>query len=106
MPFTGSAEGDRNGDGLNDLVNYAFAAPFAVPAVLPDGRAAVEFLRMAGADAARVVVESSPDMVHWTPLSPEQLAGVSRPSGGTVTETWTTPPGCPRCYLRARPELR
>jgi hypothetical protein len=99
LPFAGSPGADSDGDGFSDLYNYTF--PGASPlASLAGGQ--VQLTLRAGADAARVIVESSPDLGTWTSLPVSALQSVSVPSGGTVTETWITPPGMERTFLRAR----
>lgn len=62
LVFTGEANGDLNGNGQPDLVDYVLA-PGTSPS-LKDG--VFSFRRTIGTDDASITVESSTDLTHWT----------------------------------------
>lgn len=98
LPFTGDPNADDNGDGYSNLFNYAMADP---PANVTPGTFGAQFLLRAGADAARVIIETSTALTGWTPAPPEILS-VSAPVAGIVTVTCTPVPGEQRTFIRAR----
>ncbi|HWB04344.1 MAG TPA: lamin tail domain-containing protein [Verrucomicrobiales bacterium] len=112
-PGTGDSEpapanpaGDTDGDGWSNLMEYALGNPRATAVVLPDKTPALQLIRRIGADSARVIVESSPDLQSWSPMPPESLQSATAPSNGEVTETWSAGPSATRSYMRARVQLR
>jgi hypothetical protein len=102
LPFAGNPDADSNGDGFSDLFNYAMGDP---PVVLLPGAFPAQFNLRAGADDARVVIETSNGLNDWGPAALESLA-VSAPAAGMVTLLWTPPPGEPRTFVRARVTAR
>jgi hypothetical protein len=98
LPFAGNPAADSNGDGYSDLFNYAMGDP---PVALLPGAFTAQFNLRAGADDARVVIETSNGLNDWSPAAPESLA-VSAPVAGIVAILWTPPPGEPRRFARAR----
>jgi len=102
LPFAGNPHADSDGDGYTDLFAYAMADPLAV--LLP-GDFAVNFTLRAGADAARVIIETSTNLGAWTP-APAEILAVSAPAGGVVNVICTPAPGEPRTFVRARVTVR
>lgn len=97
---------DPDGDGLNNLIEYAFGSnpmqPFVTRPVafrlegLPK-RLSVTFPQWADRDDITITVEASTDLVTWTPLASSSLgspitaliAGVTVSSAGSVPATVT-----------------
>jgi hypothetical protein len=105
-PAPANPAGDTDGDGWSNLMEYALGNPRATAVVLPDKTPALQLIRRIGADSARVIVESSPDLQSWSPMPPESLQSATAPSNGEVTETWSAGPSATRSYMRARVQLR
>lgn len=98
LPFSGTPD---------DLFTYALAtdpsAGFVADALT------ASFEQNLAADDALTGVEFSPDLVTWTPASPEQLLSLTNNGNGTVTHVWkdTEPASSsPRRFVRIRIELR
>ncbi len=98
IAFAGNVSGDSDGNGYSDLFEYAVAQPSAL---LAPGDFSAGFLLHAGADDARVIIETGTNLSAWTPAPPEILT-VSAPAEGVITVTCTPAPGAPRTFVRAR----
>jgi hypothetical protein len=90
--FTGNATADSNGDGVNDLLQYALAGNTSVilpKATLEGGYLTFRFRRNTAADDVALVVERSLGLTPWTPV-PDSLVylGETLNPDGTTTETW------------------
>jgi hypothetical protein len=103
VPFIGNPNADSDGDGFSDLFEYAMASPNAQ--IVP-GAFAAQFQLRAGADDARVIVESSTALSGWTPVPSSFVTDVSAPAGGIVTVTCQPDSPGTRIFLRARVVLR
>lgn len=104
-PFGGDPSADSDGDGLSNLYEYAMGDPAIGSAELV-GSGLVAFRMGAGADLARVIVEESLDLDHWTALPATSLVDVSAPESGITVQTWQATSGSVRKFVRARVELR
>ena len=100
VPFTGNPGADTDGDGYSDLFNYAMGAP-----PVDNSAGAVQFHLRAGADSARVILETSTTLDAWVPV-PTTNTSTGAPVAGIVTVTCTPPPGAERSYFRGRVVLR
>lgn len=106
--FTGNPNGDDNGDGISNLVQYALAGatPIELPTVSNDGSfLTLTFRRNLAADDTTVTVERSTDLATWTSIPDVVFAGETHNPDATATYLWrsTHPLGeTPREFLRLR----
>ena len=106
--FTGDPNADDNGEGINNLLQYALAGttPVQLPTAANDGGfLTISFRRNLAADDARITVQRSTDLRTWT--SGEDVASVSetRNADGTATYVWRSTHSfveSPREFLRLR----
>ena len=106
--FTGNPNGDDNGDGISNLVQYSLAGgtPFIGPALVTDGSfLGLNFRRNLSADDTTVTVQRSTDLTTWTSGTDVILQSESNNGDGTSTYVWrsTHPLGETRSeYLRLK----
>ncbi|MBN8458359.1 MAG: lamin tail domain-containing protein [Verrucomicrobia bacterium] len=93
-PFAGVPDGDQNGNGRPDLLDYAFGNGVS-PSVVPlDGGGAVFTLERDPYAAAAVSIERSSDLSpqSWTTVADAQLSGRTTLAGGLERLVFTVPP--------------
>lgn len=109
LQFFGNPEADADGDGLAALLEYALgtsdadaqSGPNSIQAEFATGtQAQLRFRRQAGIDDVQVQVESTVDLVDWSPARKT----FALPNGsGQMDEVWTaTDPGSGAFFLRLR----
>jgi Lamin Tail Domain len=109
--FTGAADEDLDGDGWNRLAEYAMGTsdvsvtdpgPLELRA-LPDGAVGFELKRNPVADEVRLWVEWSFDLNQWRFA---RRVSQERNALGTLSETWSGPPGSGSAALFLRVLVR
>jgi YVTN family beta-propeller protein len=84
-----TADADLNGNGVNDLIEYAVGSSRADAGwgfVQRNGEVDVEMLTPAAITDLRFALEFTPDLLNWTPLPLTPI--VSQTSGGQLRLTW------------------
>jgi hypothetical protein len=98
--FTGQPEADRDGNGMADLLDYAFGGTLIGQTMVPVGSVSASglfqysFRRNVGADDLAFVVRVSLDLVNWQ--TADQVGAVPSRTRvgqppGIAWETWTIP---------------
>jgi hypothetical protein len=93
---------DLDGDGMPTVLEYAFAAnpkradSWKLPMIVevPNGGdkcLGLRFRRRSGATDLRYLIESSGNLVDWTPARGVVLNGIEANADGSFTETWRLP---------------
>ncbi len=99
VPAPVEPNADDDGDGRSAFLEYALGGSDGDPndgallpvAVMNSGLFGIQFTQRLAADDARVLVESSPNLVDWS-SDPAQIAFLGRENlgSGLVRMTWTT----------------
>ncbi|RYI27077.1 MAG: hypothetical protein EON48_06300, partial [Acetobacteraceae bacterium] len=106
LPAPANPGGDDDGDGLSNLMEYVMGENATLTAVMQPGGGGVRlsWTRRPGADAGRVVIETSADLMTWEPLG-GSVAGTE--IEGSEETSWTTVPfGRPERVKRTVPVIR
>ncbi|MEO1843061.1 MAG: hypothetical protein ABGZ37_02165, partial [Akkermansiaceae bacterium] len=111
--FTGDPNGDDNGDGLSNFMNYAFGAGGVGPhlRIAPDGHLELSYPRKVAADDVVWFIELSDDLESWLPdAGVLDLDAESAPQGGVSTVVYRSllplAPAATKQFLRIRIEKR
>lgn len=111
--FTGDPNGDDNGDGLSNFMNYAFGAGGVGPhlRIAPDGHLELSYPRKVAADDVVWFIELSDDLESWLPdAGVLELDAESAPQGGVSTVVYRSllplAPAATKQFLRIRIEKR
>jgi hypothetical protein len=111
--FTGDPDGDDNGDGLSNLMNYALGPNGTGPAVAIEsgGQLAVAYSRNVAADDLLWFLDLSDDLASWRPGAGQfVLASESTPLDGLTTVVLRSvlpiDPTTPEQFIRVRVEKR
>ncbi|MBN9693781.1 MAG: CotH kinase family protein [Verrucomicrobia bacterium] len=109
LKFLGDPKADADQDGLAALLEYALgtsdadaqSGPNSIQAEFATGtQAQLRFRRQAGTDDVQVQVESTVDLVEW---SPARKTSALPNASGQLDEVWTaTDPGLGAFFLRLR----
>jgi hypothetical protein len=109
LKFLGDPKADADQDGMAALLEYALgtsdadaqSGPNSIQAEFATGtQAQLRFRRQAGTDDVQVQVESTVDLVDW---SPARKTSALPNASGQLDEVWTaTDPGLGAFFLRLR----
>jgi hypothetical protein len=110
--FTGNPNLDQDNDGLNSLLEFALGTSDNDPKSGPDAivfhadqsndqLTFAHFLNLA-AGGLNTTIESSPDLLNWSPEPSAQLSERSNNGSGSETRSWVIPQASQKRFFRLK----